>query len=448
MKTPLFSDLFAKCLLKLEADFTSEYDLRSASSSLSKAIGIKVGNVESKWSLKLEILESKLFHLTTDFINHSDMRLLIINFHNWIKKDGKTSTFCDFNISVKFNDDIRSSNYTGSLFSNDHKIEKLDKIKFVVNFDEPFVYSVFPKRTNTYNAQTIRQISSLKGHFNVSQKIESGTFDIAHNPFMGINFEHLSRGYLTMNYLGGLDYQYKTNDILKIVNHFCEVTYLATTQKNSYSSEETILFNKIVNRTKKMQKSYENLEMFKESFPNVKFLVNLVEDDRVLKTFYFTLRDRIYDIFSNIKFLSTEEFFLNYDSTTQALQLKDANIECLNLKNLQFIECKIKGGSFDFCDFFKCEINKSYMLNSNIFADTRVISSKMIDCFSNRTTTLKDSFIDGQNSTTNANVEGGIIAKTNKGIYANISDSTVKGKIVEIKPGFLVVGPKVIIDKR
>lgn len=435
MKSTLFSDLFTYCILSLEADFISDNDLKSASTSLSKALGIKVKDEKNKWAVKLEILESKLFHLTTDFINHSDMRLFIINLHNWIKTNGKTSTFCDFKLSLKFNKDTL----------NNHKIENLDRIKFVTNFDEPFIYSIFPKRTNSYNSQSIRQISSKKGYFETTQHIDRNVFDVSHNPFMGIQFDNLAKGYLTMNYLGGLDYQNKTSDILKIINHFCEITYLATTNKDSYTGDEIILFNKIINRTKKIQKSYESLDIFQKSYPNVKFLVNLIEDKMVLKTFYFTLRDRIYDIFSNIKFLSTEEFYLNYDSTTQSLQLKDANIECLNLKNIQFIECKIKGGSFDFCDFFKCEINKSYIINSNIFADTTVNSSKLIDCFSNRTATLKDCYIGGQNSVLNANVEGGIIAKANKGIYANISDSTIKGNIVEVKPGFLVVGTKIII---
>jgi len=435
MKSTLFSDLFTYCMLSIEADFISDNDLKSASTSLSNALGIKVKDEKSKWSVKLEILESKLFHLTTDFINHSDMRLFIINLNNWIKLNGKTSTFCDFRISIKLKDNI----------STIHKIETLDKIKFVTNFDEPFVYSIFPKRTNTYNSQTIRQISSKRGYFEVNQQIDRNVFDIAHNPFMGINFDDLSKGYLTMNYLGGLNYQNKTSDILKIINHFCEISYLSTTKKNIYTEEEVKIFNKIINRTKKIQKSYNSLESFQTTYPNIKFLVNLIEDKMVLKSFYFTLRDRIYDIFSNIKFASTEEFYLNYDSTTQSLQLKDANIECLNLKNVQFIECKITGGSFDFCDFYKCEINKSYILNSNIFADTKVTSSKLINCFSNRTSTLKDCFIDGQNSVLNANVEGGIISKTNKGIYSNISDSTIIGNIVEIKPGFLVAGQKVII---
>lgn len=435
MKSTLFSDLFTYCTLSLEADFISEYDLRSASTSLSKALGIKVKDTSSKWSVKLEILESRLFHVTTDFMSHSDIRLFIINLNKWIKDNGKTNTFCDFKLALKLNGN--DSAY--------HKIETLDKIKFVTNFDEPYVYSIFPKRTNTYNSQTINQISSKRGYFETVQEIDRNIFDIAHNPFMGINFDDLAKGYLTMNYLGGLDYQNKTPDILKILNHFCEVAVLAVTQNGIYDNEEVAKFNKILNRTKKIQKSYSNLDAFSQSYPNVKFLVNLIEDKMVLKTFYFTLRDRIYDIFSNIKFLSSEEFYLNYDSTTQTLQLKDANIECLNLKNVQFVECKIKGGTFDFCDFFKCEINKSYILNSNIFADTKVTSSKLIDCFSNRTATLKDCYIGGQNSVLNANVEGGIIAKTNKGIYANISDSTIKGTIVEVKPGFLVVGPKVII---
>jgi len=433
MKSTLFSDLFTHCILSLEADFISGNDMRSVSSSLSAALGIKVKDVVSKWTVKLELCDSKIFRLTTDFMNHVDIRLFIINFNNWIKLNAQTSTFCDFNISVKLN-------------TNVHKIESLDKIKFILNFDEPYVYSIFPKRTNCYNAQTIRQISSNRGYVaDLVKEIDSNVFDVPHNNFMGINFDNIAKGYLTMRYLGGLDYQTKTTEILKIINHFCSIAFLAVTEKRIYNNDEVVLFNKILNKKKNLQKSYETLEIFTKTFPNIKFLVNLIEDKMVLKTHYFILRDRIYDVISNIKSVSTKDFYLNYDSTTQTLQLKDAEIECLKLKNVQFIECKIKGGVFSYCDFFKSEINKSYIENSNLFTGTKATSSKLINCFTNRTVDLKDCFIDGQNSVLNASVVGGIIAMTNKGIFAKISDSTIKGKITEIKPGFLTVGSKVII---
>lgn len=246
-----------------------------------------------------------------------------------------------------------------------------------------------------------------------------------------------------MQYLGGYNYENKISKILDIIHMFVECSYDCIINKE-YTEENLQTFRKLIDRYKKVQKSYKNYKIFKSEYSNIKFTVNLLEDERVLSQFYDILKDQIYNLISNLKFKLSDEWKLNYDSLAKVLQIKDAKLICKNIEGIEFINCEIKDGLFKQCDFYLSEIKNSSLMSCNIFRETLVFDSILSDSFSNRTTLIKNCEIGGENSVTNSKVEGGIILNTKLGKFADISKTTKVIKYKELKTGFIVAADKII----
>ena len=170
----------------------------------------------------------------------------------------------------------------------------------------------------------------------------------------------------------------------------------------------------------------------------------MLDDEKILSQFYDILKDKIYELISNSKFKLSQEWFLNYDSLAQCLQVKDAELDCQFIKGIEFINCTLNNGTFELCDFYLSDIKTSKLIRCNVYRETRVFDSILLDSFSNRTTLIKNSEIVGDNSVTNSSVEGGLIRNTKLGKFAEISKSTKVIQYKELKTGFIVASDKVI----
>lgn len=441
------SILSENCLLKTVADFNSAMGLKSATVSLSKKLNEKIFdkiNLENKSDYSYLILtEDGRLQLHTKFYNYKEFRIKVINILKWIEDNATTDQYCNFFVDLKLSN-LKEGPFKGSMFFKGNSIESLNKLKFVLSFDEAKVFSNFPERIDNIRAKSIKNIEPSNKTFKSDSIInDPNQYSIINSNASGVVFGTLRKGFLRMQYIGGSNYELKTSKILDVIHRFAYTGYYSTIYK-SYTEEELHEFNKLVNKYKKIQKSYKNYESFKSEYPKIYFTVNLLDNEKILSQFYDILKDKIYDFISNSKFKYSDEWKLNYDSLGQVLQVKDATLNCKEIKGIEFINCKLENGMFDFCDFYLSDIKNSKLSRCNIYRETRVVDSVLIDSFSNRTTTIKNCDISGENSVTNSNVEGGIIRNTKMGKFAEISKSTKVIKYTELKTGFIVASDKVI----
>jgi len=437
------SPLFEKTLVRISADFETSKSLRSVISELSKELKTKVSEeLASTYNFQIKKTDDDIYHLITPFLLYRDSRLTLINLLKWIERNATTKRNHNLVIDCKYIG-VESGPFKGTLFFDSIKIENIDKLKFVLEFDEDKIYKDFPSRKNYYLCQSIKR-------FDISQKfipqnnsvVDPKFYTIPYTKTSGINFDCLIEGFLRMQYLGGEDYEKKIEQILYALNQFC-VTAIDSTINKTLTEKNIKTFNSIIDINNKIRNSYYDYYIFQKNYPKVKFTVNLIDNKKILETFYSSIRENIYQIFSNLSEFKSME--LNYDTSISVFQIRDATIDAKTINNVEFIDCEINSGNFENCNFYDCKIKNSVLSKCNLYLETTSEKSNIIDSFINRTVKIEDCEIDGMNGVFNGQMNGGIFRKGKIGIYGKISKSTKMIQYNPIKPGYIVSGDDVIV---
>ena len=324
------SPLFEKSLLKITAEFGSTKTPGSVASDLSKELKRRVSkDAPGGYNIQLTQSESGTYRLTTTFLLFRDMKLLVISLFKWIERNGLTDKAHNFIVDLKFSDAVEGP-FKGTLFNTATKIENLDKLKFILEFDEAKVYDIFPSRRNWYDCQSIQRFDPVQKFMpKKDQFVDPKMYSVESGSNRGINFETLMDGYLRMQYIGGSKYHEKAKDVIDILNEFCVVSWNCTVNKG-FSSENITKFEKLIQKTNQIRESYLDYALFKKNFPKVNFTVDLLNNDKVLETYYNILRDRLYEFFINVEF--EKEFDLNYDTAMCTIQIRDAELKIQRLR--------------------------------------------------------------------------------------------------------------------
>ena len=100
-------------------------------------------------------------------------------------------------------------------------IQRMDPLKFILDFNEEEVYKMFPNRKNSVYAKSIKWcVPKIEASYFNGQQINPKSFDFPKEKYYGVNFEKLSLGYLEFRYIGGKDYQKKTSNVLYLLDRF------------------------------------------------------------------------------------------------------------------------------------------------------------------------------------------------------------------------------------
>jgi|688.fasta_scaffold269001_2 hypothetical protein len=438
--------LFEKSLIRIIADFGSDKDPRSVISELTKDLKTKVSSLDpGPYNFNLTRGEDGVYHLTTPFMLYRDSRLVLINLLKWIERSGKTDRNDNLFIDLKFMDEVKGP-FKGTLFNTGTKIESIDKLKFILEFDETKIYKTFPSRKDGFVSKSIMRFNPKQKFIpKENSSIDPNLYDIPNTVNSGVNFETLNQGFLRLQYIGGTRYEQKIEEILDILNGFCVTSWNCTINKG-FSRENILTFQKEIAKHNKIRESYYDYAVFKSLFPGIKFTVDMIDDKKTLESYYQILRDRIYEIFSNLDFKGDLE--LNYDTTLSMFQIKEGNLKCNDIYGIEMIMCKVEFGNFVNCDFYDCEIIDAKLQGCNLFLHTSANRCNLFDSFANRTCELLNCEFDGMNGVMNTKMVGGLFRKGKIGSFADISDTTTVIQYQPLKAGYMVVGDKIIIPTK
>jgi hypothetical protein len=440
------STLFEKSLIRITADFESDKDTRSVVSELSSFLKTKITKEDaSSYNFQLRRTEDGVYHLSTSFLMYRDSRLTIINLLKWIERNGFTDRNHNLFIDLKFLD-AQKGPFKGTLFSNSLRVESVDKLKFILDFDEDSIYKDFPTRKDSFNSQSIL-IFEMPQKFipRESDIIDPKYYTVPSTKNCGINFDTIIDGYLRMQYLGGQGYEKKVQEILKAINQFCVTAWIAATDKKM-TAKNIEKFKIVLDSKRKIRESYYDYSVFKKNYPNIKFSVDLMDNSKVLDYYYQILRDRIFDIFSNIEFKGSID--LNYDTTISVFQIKESSITVKELSGVEIIKCKITKGTFTNCDIYDCGVVDASFYNCNLFLDTIAERCNLYDSFVNRTVEIKQCQFTGMNGILNGSMLGGVFITGKVGLFANISPETKVIQYQPLKSGYFVAGDQIIIPTK
>lgn len=300
---------------------------------------------------------------------------------NWISENCDTTNDTRLKMSLSFNHH--------HLDTISH-ISQMNPTKLLLKFDENFIYDRFPTQRNSPYAMSIKKLSSINNYINESE-IESNIKYILSTPhadFYGINFSNYTNGILGCNYIGGEDYANNTKNIKDVLEYFIIKTYQSINE-NTLTDFESYEIKRLTEGFDKIQMSYYDPIVFLNEFKDIKLYVDLKTSTQTIKTFWNNIRKPIFEMILNG---GLQKGILNYDTHTGKYQLKNGNINGANLNNIDLVLCELSG-VFENCDFVKCNINKSRIINSNLIRTNNVNESYLNNVTANRSNHIQKSFV-------------------------------------------------------
>jgi len=129
----------------------------------------------------------------------------------------RTDDKCSIHINISFDKD-KTTNV----------LDKLNKLKLILNVDENFVYKHFPERENNFYAKSVKKLIPFKSYdfSNNAAEILINSLELPDTKYYGINLLNIFNGRVEYRYIGGEDYQDKTAEILDLMDYFRTHTYL------------------------------------------------------------------------------------------------------------------------------------------------------------------------------------------------------------------------------
>lgn len=413
-----------------EYEFYSNHDVQKTATLLSRLLNKRItvcGKAHSEFkptedNYKLEPDMSggaKLIELVTAAIPYQEARITTIKILKWIQENGYTNDRCGIHMNISFNPDVYGKTF----------LSKLNVLKFILDFNEDYIYKLFPKREGSVYAKSVKFIVPKdKYYFENIVNINPYNFIYPSEKYYGVNFQKLSKNYLEFRYLGGEKYDYRIDDLLKICDHF--ILELYNSAKNpAFSSDNYQELKKILNRFQHLTKVYTSFSEFQKYYPTVGFLVDLDSDDRRINTYWGVIRDKVFSLLNEC---DLHDGIINYNSDTGRLQLKDADLtKSYKIENMDLMDCKIRGVVRG-CDIFKSEITDAEIYECNLFNLTSAKDSKLENCYTNNSCILNNCYVFGKNTLMNGSMVGGIFRE---GRITNLShfDGTEKVEFEKIK---------------
>lgn len=359
----------------------------------------------------------EMYELVTGPLPYKETKGVILKILNWIDKFGYTTDRCSIHINLSF-DETKVETLTS--------IDKLDIIKFVLSFDEKFIYDRFPNRKDSVYARSINSIIPNSVFFYTSPPSDfsiNSFFNVPEEKYFGINFTKREKGYLEFRYIGGKDYEKKSKKIFECVD-FMILSFFNVINSQGYTEAEKNKIRKIYNDHQELVRVFNNYRDFKEKFPDFEVTVDLKNDEQIIKSFWSKIRLDIFDLMITSKMTKGR---YNYDTDFGVKQLVDVKLKNVILKDYDLINSEVEGFLFR-CEIYNSTVKESRVLDCQAMRNNEFDNCKLQNTILQPTNTTKDCYIENKKLIINCKVEGGIIRSGEIGALAEISDTT---KIVE-----------------
>lgn len=356
----------------------------------------------------------KMVELITGPMDYFEAIPVLIRILKWIDENGYTNDKCALQFGLSF-DRLK---YPSLIDLNN-----LNGLKFVLGFDEEFVWKRFPERRGSLYAKSIKRITPANKFIKKYDGSigDRNSYTVFTEKNMGVNLTKLDEGYIEVRYMGGTDYQKKYTEIKEIIDYTITHTFKTLLQNDTLDQKETAALSSLISNLYKETESFIDPEAFVQNYPDLHVTVDLREDLQIIKTYFHEIRDVLYNLIVENQITSG---FLNYDTQIAKYQLKDGKTTRGNIiKNLDLVECEIEG-NIARCRAFGCKFNNCQIEDSEIVMNNTIEDSKILDCDLGLGNTVKNSYIDSKDKEISGTVIGGIIRSGYITSLAEISSTT------------------------
>jgi len=352
--------------------------------------------------------------LITGPMPYHNAKLILLKILKILQTHAKTDEKCSLHINVSFDKK-----------QTDKTIDKLNRLKIILAVDENNIYKYFPTRRDNFYAKTVKRLVPFKGYdyTNDAINILVQNLQLPDTKYYGINVKEIGDGRLEFRYIGDTDYQFKTKEIIELMDYFIMLAWNSISEE--LNDDEIDSLRKYLDENINNFKNFNKFENFIAEFPTIQLEIDKNDEFVVVKSHYGQIYPKIYDMIKNIDNLNN--CIINYDTNTKKLELVDADFKTIfELKYMTIIDSSPNGGTYLNCRFIGCDIKNSHLYNCEIIG-TEVFNCKCEDCNIDQTSELKKVYFNG------GNMDGDFVS----GVFRS-------GKIGEF--GELKDGVKIISD--
>jgi len=320
-----------------------------------------------------------MIEIITGPIPYVNAKIILLKILKILQDVAKTDERCSIHINVSF--DGKSEKTLGDL----------NRLKVILNVDEDYVYRFFPTRQDNIYAKTVKTIIPFKGfdYSNDAVNIIINNLELPDTKYYGINIQTVEEGRLEYRYIGGKDYQFKTSEILILMDYFIALTWNCTSEpldEEDITELREYLFDNI-----NMFKSFTNYEDFISNFPTIDIQVDRQNEYAILKAYYDNFYDEVYDLIQNTYNLSN--CILNFDTQQHRLELVEADFRTIfDITRLDIIECTANSGRYNSCNIISSEVVNGNIKGGSI-VDSNILNSKLEGTKIDTNTEVNDSYL-------------------------------------------------------
>tara|TARA_B110000971_G_scaffold64714_2_gene66233 strand:- start:3571 stop:4881 length:1311 start_codon:yes stop_codon:yes gene_type:complete len=394
-------------LMGVEFEFYSDLDLEVTRKSLAKLLDRKIrledkahsDFVPSATEFKIEPDMSGgkgLCELVTGPIPYRNARIMVIKVLNWISENGYTSDRASIHINLSFDKKYLQDKDT---------VLKMNVLKFILEFDEKQVYKFFPSRKDSTYAKSVKWVMPKweAFHFDANQ-IASNNFKFADTKYYGINFSKKEKNYLEFRYLGGEEYEKRSEDILYLTENFLMQMW-SSCNDSRFSPENKIELQRILNKNQPISDLLKDHQTVSKNWPDIHILTDLQDDPIIVKVHWERFKNRVMDLIVNG---SMTAGIINYDSDYGAVQVKDGKFPTIyQLDNFEFIDCEIAGNVTN-SSFYGCDIMGSTIQWGSLYKGTKAKESKIESSYTHGSCDLTNCYVSGRDTMFKGKMIGGI----------------------------------------
>lgn len=356
----------------------------------------------------------KMVELITGPMDYFEAIPVLIRILKWIDENGYTNERCALQFGLSFD----RNKYPALIeFGN------LNPLKFVLGFDEEYVWKRFPERRGSLYAKSIKRITPANKFIRRNNNIlgDRNAYTVYTEKNMGINLTKLEDGYMEVRYMGGTDYQKKYKEIKEVIDYVITHTFSSILDNDTLNQKETEILSELISKIYKETETFIDAESFMMNYRDLHVTVDLREDLQIIKTYFNEMRHLLYSL---IVENGITEGFLNYDTQISRYQLKDGKTQVASmLKDLDLIECDIEGNIAN-CRLFGSQFKNCQFEDCEAVMHNDIKDSKIIDCTLGPSNTVIDSYIDSREKEISCEVTGGVIRSGYITSLAYISETT------------------------
>jgi hypothetical protein len=306
-----------------------------------------------------------MYEVVTPPLPYLEGKEFVLNMAKWLDDFGKTTKHSGVHLNLNI----------------DRKLKyNLDIFKFILSFDENFIYELYPNRKGNIYCQSIKQFYPINIHMDFKPEYKFN-YEFPKTKYFGVNFSKLEKNYLEYRYIGGENYHKHPDKILAVMD-YCILHLYSVIDEPHLKVTDKIEFQRILEPIKNIRHKLDSYEVFTQYFPKVNLSVDMNTNENIIKTHWLRLKEAIFSAFIKNKFVGSIDINWNTDLGMIEFANND-KLRGIHFNNIGFYNCTITG-VVENCTLVSCDLNRLSAYNSKLrnceITDGKVFNSIASDC--------------------------------------------------------------------